>query len=46
MQMDLDILALTETWISVDILDADINIECYHVFRADRQGRGGGVDIL
>ena len=33
-------------WISGDILDSDINIEGYNVFRADRQGRGRGVAIL
>ena len=37
MQMNLDILVLTETWISGAILD----IEGYIVFRANIQVRGG-----
>jgi hypothetical protein len=42
MQMNLDILVLTETWISGAILD----IEGYIVFRANIQVRGGGGPIL
>lgn len=45
MQMNPEILVLTETWISGDILESDINIQGY-VFRADNQSRGGGVAIL
>jgi hypothetical protein len=40
MQTNPDILVLTETWISGDILDLDINIEGYRV-----EGRGGGMAI-
>jgi exonuclease III len=46
MQTNPDILVLSETWLSGDILDTDINIEGYNVFSDDRQGRGGGVAIL
>ena len=35
MQTYPDILVLTETWISGDILDYDINNKGYYVFRAD-----------
>ena len=46
LQMNLEILVLTETWISEDILDSDVNIDNSNVYRADRQGRGCGLVIL
>jgi len=40
----MDIIAVTETWASADIMDGEINIDGYTMFRKDRQhGKGGGV---
>ena len=40
------IAALTETHLTPDILDAEVNIDGYHLFRADRAGRQqGGVGV-
>ena len=33
---------LTETWLSQDILDAEVNLEGYNLFRGDRIGRTRG----
>lgn len=40
---DIDFMAITETHLSSDILDAEINLENYTIFRADRKERGGNV---
>lgn len=44
---DPDVIAITETWAFPDILDAELSIPNYKIFRQDRmdthQGRGGGV---
>ena len=45
MQTNPDILVLTETWISGEILDSDIGIKGCNVFSADRQGKCSGVAI-
>ena len=40
----MDIIAVTETWASADVMDGEINIDGYTMFRKDRQhGKGGGV---
>ena len=39
-------IALTETWLSADVSDAEINIAGYTVLRCDRKGRIGGGTIL
>ena len=40
-----DIIAVTETWLSSDILDSEILINSMSVTRKDRPTRGGGVAI-
>ena len=44
----LDILCISETWLSEDVLDAVLIVPGYRLFRCDRPGgrRGGGVAIL
>ncbi|MES9974559.1 MAG: reverse transcriptase domain-containing protein, partial [Candidatus Thiodiazotropha sp.] len=40
------LLALTETWLTKDVMDGEISLSGYQVFRADSQrGRNGGVAI-
>ena len=39
------ILALAETWLSSDILDSEITLPEYTLFRQDRNRQGGGVAI-
>ncbi len=42
----LSIFAVTETWLTPDMSDGEINIDGYRLFRRDRVGRlGGGVCI-
>ena len=36
-------IALTETWLNPNILDAQVSLPNYIVTRCDRAGRGGGV---
>lgn len=43
---DVEIAALTETWLSCNIFDSEFVSKNYRVFRKDRGGRGGGVAIL
>ena len=38
-----DIFALSETWLEPEILDEDVALDGYNVYRRDRRGRGGGV---
>ena len=40
---NLDVLALSETWLSVDQLSNAFNIPNYTMVRRDRLGRGGGI---
>ena len=40
-----DIFGLAETWLNNDILDSEIQIPDYTVFRRDRNRHGGGVAI-
>ena len=44
----LDILCVSETWLTEDVLDAVLLVPGYRLFRCDRPGgrRGGGVAIL
>ena len=44
---DYDIIAISETWLTVNIPTHDINLNGYNFVRRDRQGleRGGGVGI-
>ena len=44
-QRDLDILALTETWLSDVVCDDVVRIAGYRFVRRDRGGRGGGVGM-
>jgi hypothetical protein len=37
-----DILVLSETWLNYLIMDKDIDIANYNIFRCDRQRKGGG----
>ncbi|KER25517.1 hypothetical protein T265_07034 [Opisthorchis viverrini] len=40
------IIALTETWLTPDVSDAEISIDGYFIFRADsKRGRAGGVAL-
>ena len=39
------LLALSETWLSSDIMDSEIGIVGYKLYRADRKTRGGGVAV-
>ncbi|GAA53001.1 hypothetical protein CLF_109300 [Clonorchis sinensis] len=40
------IIALTETWLTPDVSDAEISIDGYSIFRADsKRGRAGGVAL-
>ena len=40
-----DIICITESWLSADILDSEISIPGYVCFRGDRNRHGGGVII-
>ena len=40
---DYDIIAITETWLSDNILDQEIIPTGYTIYRNDRSSRGGGV---
>ena len=39
-------VALTETWLSADVADAEISVAGYTLFRCDRVGRIGGGTLL
>lgn len=43
---DADVIVLTETWLNKSVLDNDIFINGYNVYRTDRPKRGGGVAIF
>ena len=40
---DCDIIAITETWLSENVLDQEIIPTGYTIYRKDRSSRGGGV---
>lgn len=40
------VLCVTETWLNEEIPDALISGTTYKIYRADRNGRGGGVAVL
>ncbi len=40
------IVAITETWLHDQINDAEVAINDYHIFRKDREGRGGEALLL
>ena len=42
---EVDVVAITESWITAEVLDAEISIEGYNIFRCDRSPNriGGGV---
>lgn len=40
---NVDVFALSETWLKKSVLDNDVAINGYNVFRADRKSKGGGV---
>ena len=41
-----DIVCITETWLSSDILDSELNLHNYLLFRLDRNRHGGGIAML
>ena len=41
--VDIDILAVTETWLSEDVTDQQISLEGFNVYRRDRGDARGGV---
>ena len=44
---DFDIAAVTETWLTKNIADADISIPGYNLYRCDRiRRKGGGVCVF
>jgi len=45
MNRDIDIFAVSETWLSPEVSDTEIQIDGYSLIRNDRNGRGGGVAI-
>ena len=38
-----DIVYIVETWLSGDILDSEVSLQGYQLFRLDRNRHGGGV---
>ena len=40
---DLYVICVVETWLSAEILDAEISIQGYQCFKRDRNRHGGGV---
>ena len=42
---DLDVICLTETWLSESVFDQEILPSNYNIYRKDRPSRGGGVLI-
>ena len=47
-QTSLDILGLSETWLTSDILDSEILIQGYSILRKDRNSgkQGGGIVVF
>ena len=44
-ELDLDLVGISETWLSNDVSSDAIAIPGYSIFRSDRAGRGGGVAL-
>ena len=42
---DLYVICVVETWLSAEILDAEISIQGYQCFRRDRNRHGGGIVV-
>ena len=42
---DLDVICVVETWLSAEILDAEISIQGYQCFRCERNRHGGGIVV-
>lgn len=42
---DADFMIFSETWLKKSVPDHIISVSGYNVFRADRQGKGGGIAI-
>lgn len=40
------IIVITETWLNIDIRDAEVTPPGYRIYRKDRDSRGGGVAII
>ena len=40
-----DIITIVETWLDQDILDSEVSIQDYRIFRRDRSRHGGGLVI-
>ena len=40
---DADLIAFTETWLHEEILDTEIALPEFNIYRKDRPSRGGGV---
>ena len=41
----IDVIFVVETWLSAEILDAEITIQGYQYFRCDRNWHGGGIVV-
>ena len=39
------IIAFTETWLDDTIVDGEIAVQCYSVYRKDRNRHGGGIAV-
>lgn len=46
MDHDPNIVAITETWLDLSVLDNEIVPPGYNIFRKDRGSRGGGVALI
>ena len=40
-----EVLALSETWLDTSVIDSEINLPDYCLFRCDRSRSGGGVAV-
>lgn len=43
---NLDIMCVSESWLNQEILNEVVAIPDFHLFRKDREGRGGGVCVF
>jgi exonuclease III len=43
---DPDVLVITETWLRKSVLNTDVNLSVYNLFRQDRSSKGGRVAIF
>ncbi|KAL4702775.1 hypothetical protein ACJJTC_002315 [Scirpophaga incertulas] len=46
LNLDHDIILLTETWLNDGVLDSELSDNRYELFRRDRGSKGGGVMLL